>query len=507
MWYACMRDMGQCCSAMTTLLESIKKTPQLYPHLEPFLVPMLKQILSPDANGDYQCMEFMEDGLEILTYLTYYAPQISGLVWSLFEPLCKSFHDWAMDYLHNINLPLDNYISRSNDTFLSNPQNVQAIYDVIAKSITGPDSSDRDCVEGCKLSESLVLNCPGHLDQYIPQLLGLVVARLRDAEARQAEGKTGMRNYCRTELMKMMCICLYYNPLGALQSLEGLGATQQLFQTLFTSLSDTQSSEDGQEQLKTHFRGLHDQKIAILGLASIFKVPVAQMPTTVSQGMPTIISALVTLEDELAKNRKRKEEEEEEEEEEDDDEEEGVLDVADEEDEDGEGEEDIDAVLRKLAMLKVPPSRALLLSFSARILLSPPPAVALAHKRMRALIRTTGYLEATRWTGRKRKSMCHRLMTSMNRLRVCTHPLATPLPAHPDPYARSPARSANLATLSSDIPWRTLAMWGMATRHVDLAIRPHDACFDALPDLLCGNVPRDAAGSRRGHDPAAHSTT
>jgi importin-7 len=86
----------QCCSAITTLLESIKKTPELYPHLEPFLVPMLQRILTPDANGDYQCMEFMEDGLEILTYLTYYAPQISALVWSLFAPLCKSFHDWVL---------------------------------------------------------------------------------------------------------------------------------------------------------------------------------------------------------------------------------------------------------------------------------------------------------------------------------------------------------------------------------------------------------------------------
>jgi hypothetical protein len=84
--------------------------------------------------------------------------------------------------------------------------------------VSGADSSDRDCVEGCKLTESLVLNCPGKLDHYIPQLLTLLVARMRDAESREAEGKP-MRNYCRTELMKMMCICLYYNPLGALQSL------------------------------------------------------------------------------------------------------------------------------------------------------------------------------------------------------------------------------------------------------------------------------------------------
>jgi hypothetical protein len=46
-----------------------------------------------------------------------------------------------MDYLHNINLPLDNYISRSNDIFLSNPQHVQQIFEVISKAISGNTSS------------------------------------------------------------------------------------------------------------------------------------------------------------------------------------------------------------------------------------------------------------------------------------------------------------------------------------------------------------------------------
>ena len=145
----------QCCSAITTLLESIKKTPELYPHLEQFLVPMLRQILTPDAKNDYQCMEFMEDGLEILTYLTYYAPTISDLVWQLFRPLLKSFHDWAFDYLHNINLPLDNFISRSNDKFLGDPEHIKLVFEVIQKAMSHEDSSDRDCVEGCKLTESL----------------------------------------------------------------------------------------------------------------------------------------------------------------------------------------------------------------------------------------------------------------------------------------------------------------------------------------------------------------
>ena len=50
---------------------------------------MLHRVLTPDAKGDYICMEFMEDSLEILTYLTYYAPAISDQVWTLFHPLTQ----------------------------------------------------------------------------------------------------------------------------------------------------------------------------------------------------------------------------------------------------------------------------------------------------------------------------------------------------------------------------------------------------------------------------------
>jgi hypothetical protein len=206
--------------------------------------------------------------------------------------------DWcrAFDYLHNINLPLDNFISRSNDKFLSNPEHCKLVYDVIHKAMSHEDASDRDCVEGCKLTESLgqsgpcsaalpvprpapsspcpvvrrrmpvwrtdadlscayphvsrtaptplamlacaaaaVLNCPGALDPYIPELLKLVSGRLQAADARVAQQGQPMRAYCRTELMKMAAICLYYNPQGTLLSMEQTGCTQQIFQASASS--------------------------------------------------------------------------------------------------------------------------------------------------------------------------------------------------------------------------------------------------------------------------------
>jgi hypothetical protein len=291
----------QCCSAITTLLESVKKTPELYHSLEPSLVPLIGQVLSPDKDGEYQFMEFMEDALEILTYLTYYSPTISPAVWSLYKPLTSSFFEWAFDYLSNINMSMDNYISRGNEVFLSDPGHIELVCRMVEKVMTGDESSERDVVEGCKLLESLVLNCKGRIDPYIPPLVGLVVKRF------QGEVK---KEFCRTELLKALANCLYYGAELVLRALEDHGATGFMFQTWFTAIvqSKEEELEDGSKvQEKTHFKGVHDRKVCILGLSSILRVPAASLPPTVQGGLGHIVAAAVTLLQDIEAARRRKE--------------------------------------------------------------------------------------------------------------------------------------------------------------------------------------------------------
>eukprot|EP00960_Hanusia_phi_P059832 764300-Hanusia_phi.AAC.5 len=136
---------------------------------------------------------------------------------------------------------------------------------------------------------------------------------------------------------------------------------------------------------RSHFKGLHDQKVCILGLTSILKVPLANLPPSVSSGLSHILKAILELQEvsaaaaaavlDLATNKKLKEENANHQGGDDDDEddvrvkrrrrrrrrrrkrrrrkyngtrqEDGVLDVDDEEDEFKEGA-DMDSVLMKL---------------------------------------------------------------------------------------------------------------------------------------------------------------
>ena len=51
--------------------------------------------------------------------MSLYLMQISPRMWSLWPLLYKAFSEWAMEYLDNILLPLNNFISKGTQVFLA----------------------------------------------------------------------------------------------------------------------------------------------------------------------------------------------------------------------------------------------------------------------------------------------------------------------------------------------------------------------------------------------------
>ena len=152
---------SQCCSAIATLLDALResKSVELFGSIEASLIPLLLQCLSPDPSGEYAYTEFIEDVLEIITRLTYYAPSISEGMWTLYHPLCKCFTVWAMDYLCEFQMAFSNYISRASAAFVSPPDRPQALFRLIQRVLETQDAQDKDVVEACLLAQTMVLHC------------------------------------------------------------------------------------------------------------------------------------------------------------------------------------------------------------------------------------------------------------------------------------------------------------------------------------------------------------
>jgi importin-7 len=69
------------------------------------------------ATGD-DCIEYLENAIEMLSYLTYYPSTVNGRLWEIFGPLMVAMDDWGYDYMMELTTPVMNFIAKDTDTFM-----------------------------------------------------------------------------------------------------------------------------------------------------------------------------------------------------------------------------------------------------------------------------------------------------------------------------------------------------------------------------------------------------
>eukprot|EP01103_Thecamoeba_quadrilineata_P012851 TRINITY_DN3421_c0_g1_i1.p1 TRINITY_DN3421_c0_g1~~TRINITY_DN3421_c0_g1_i1.p1 ORF type:complete len:708 (-),score=142.29 TRINITY_DN3421_c0_g1_i1:997-3120(-) len=79
-----------------TVLLSISKMPHIFPQIEVVLYPMLIQTLKSEY------LDYFEEIVRTMTFITYYAPTISPSMWTLFPMIYDAFNEYATDFMSNI---------------------------------------------------------------------------------------------------------------------------------------------------------------------------------------------------------------------------------------------------------------------------------------------------------------------------------------------------------------------------------------------------------------------
>jgi len=163
---------AQCVEAMAATLASLDDNDDnVYGKVEPHLAPVLARIF--EASGDF--IEYFENGVEVLSYLTYNgAAPFSDALWGLFDRLLAAFHGWAYDYLPDLVAPLDNFVSRDTRRFLtgasaSGEPHLAALARVPERLLLPEHlarAGERDAVKATHLLLSILHNCRGEVDVY-----------------------------------------------------------------------------------------------------------------------------------------------------------------------------------------------------------------------------------------------------------------------------------------------------------------------------------------------------
>ncbi|KAG0296044.1 hypothetical protein BGZ96_010335 [Linnemannia gamsii] len=252
---------------MGTLILSLESTPEVLNQLEIALLPVITFTLQNAI------IDLFDGVFEIIDSCTFSAKAISANMWGVFELIYKTFKESALDFMEEMLPSLDNYISYGKDVFSTNENVQHIVYDIIESVMKSDRLGENDRVQACKLAESLMLNCRGHVDKYIAPILNLVFHYLASEEGIQTVE-------FRIQALEVVMNALYYNAAVTLRLLEENGWTQRFLTVWFANLDK--------------FSRVHDKKLSIFALCSILNVPVAQLPPALQSGWPQILNGILT---------------------------------------------------------------------------------------------------------------------------------------------------------------------------------------------------------------------
>lgn len=279
-----------CLRAISTILESISSLPHLFPQIEFILLPIMQKMLTKDGQ------DVFEEILEIVSYMTYFSPTISLEMWSLWPLIVSAAEEWAIDFFENILTPLDNYVSRSTEHFLTckSPDYQTSLFKMISSLLSEQNLEDSD-VEPCpKLIEVVLQNCKGRIDEWIEPYVRITIDRLRRTQ----------KSYLKDLLVAVVANALYYNAVLTLNVLQKLGATAEIFQLWLQLIYKTKKSGK-----PVHFRREHDKKVCILGLASLLLLPAEALPQELRLGFDqvfkVVLKLLVAYKEQLAESARK----------------------------------------------------------------------------------------------------------------------------------------------------------------------------------------------------------
>jgi len=265
---------AQCLECIATVLKGICDQPSILTSLEPLLIPLVLKVMGHD--GEY--IEYLECALDILTFLTFFPHTISPELWEAFPLIYVAFDQWAYDYLNMMVPCLQSYIQKAPDVFLAGKAQlaeglipyIDLIVSMVAKTVTNDRASETECRWALSLFMSLLHNCPGRIDMYIPIINEISLGKL----GQQVNSESALT---RVSIYQIIGSAFYYNSQQELVELEKRGVTQQV---LAKWIKDAETMD----------RWL-PRKLTILGLTSILQIPAASLPPSIQQLLPQIIDS------------------------------------------------------------------------------------------------------------------------------------------------------------------------------------------------------------------------
>ena len=149
---ALLKTIGSIVTAMDGALEILGQIQQV-------LIPLIQITLN-------HCIIDLLDGtFDLIDSLIFNLKSVDPGMWPVFEQTYKIFKVNAVDFLEEMLPSLDNFMSYGKEVFYARSDYCEIILDIYESTMANTQCGENDCVTACKLTESLLLNLRGHVDQ------------------------------------------------------------------------------------------------------------------------------------------------------------------------------------------------------------------------------------------------------------------------------------------------------------------------------------------------------
>lgn len=199
-----------CLDLLTTLLAAVKEEPAIMQRLGQQMLPLVRAILDPEK----QLLEFFDAGITLLEWLvcvrvaggggrpsvrnptqtsvspptarllpSFATPELGPPFWDAYCALMDCYYRFAMDYLPNMIIVVDHYMSRATDVMATQGRGGQTYVDMalgmLPKALEKGWTSEAGY--GCMITQSVFFHCRGRVDDKVPGTLSTLMNALVNA--------------------------------------------------------------------------------------------------------------------------------------------------------------------------------------------------------------------------------------------------------------------------------------------------------------------------------------
>jgi hypothetical protein len=268
-------------TTLQTLLDLVDDNPEISSKLEPVVFNIVHTIYTSDA------FDFFEDAVSLVESVI--VKHVSDKAWEFYPMIRQKFdisgpsqYPTLNDYMNC----LHSYLTVDTEKFLSVPERSVWMLEMCEATLKNFDLDAEAHVHAAKLLECFILQCPGRVNDFIPNILQVTMNRLQAGHFEETN------NELVPQLLVVLIAAMHYNFELFVQCLNhlqpfGMETVQWLFSEIFAN--------------KEHIEGVHNRKMVLYAICLMLRLPHEHQPPAIANDAKAVATFCLELFDGIDK--------------------------------------------------------------------------------------------------------------------------------------------------------------------------------------------------------------